>query len=443
MQNIPEINILLSLGVALALYFIGACYVMTNNFPGKSFAIKIFTVAFILRVVAALIIYYSLISLGSDGFVIKDDRAYDRTAIEIDRDLSNHQPGFKKYDSGWKNIAYFNINGFVYHYLNFDTMSSRVLNAFFGALVVLLGYYIMLQLFGYKVARVAAIMMAILPNLIFWSASQVKDPLITLCTMSLIYIMVCKFRSKINILVVVAYLFFMTLLWFLRKDFCFPLIAVSIIWALFRYTLLGRYFNDPRRAVILKMMLMGVFSIPLLIGLGGTGFGGDFIGTMSKFNEMQDGLTSTSGFTRYLRVVTPIDFYKIPPAMAFTAIAPLPAFSLPSNPLQYGGIFYSYINLPLVFMMPFVAVGLFKFRSPKMLFTDELLLRWLPILTWASLSIIYLGVLRYKAALLTYFVMWAAVGWTYRRRFHKELMLVYSVAVLGIIVIIPIAKIFR
>lgn len=442
-MNIPEINVLLSLGVSLALYLLGVCYVMMNKVPGRAFVIKVFSAAFIIRVVAAFVIFYSLVSLGGDGFVIHDDRAYDKTATEISRDLSDHRPGFKEYGSGWKNIAYFNINGFVYHYLNFDTMTSRIMNGFFGAIVVVLGYYIMLQLFGPKSARVAAIMLAILPNLIFWSASQVKDPLITLCTMSLIYIMVCKFRSGINIFVVLAYLFFMSLLWFLRKDFCFPLIGASIVWALFRYTFLGRYFNDPRRTMLVKMIVMGVFSIPLLLGLSGTGYGGDFIGTMSKFNEVQGGLATSSGFTRYLRVVNPTDFYKIPPAMAFTAIAPLPTFSQVKNPIQYGGALYSYINLPLVLMMPFIVVGLLKFRSSNMLFTDQLLVRWLPVLTWISLSIIYLGVLRYKAALMTYFMMWAAVGWTHRRRFKKELMFVYAIAVVGIIIIIPIAKIFR
>ena len=307
MTNVLDINILLSLGVALALYAIGVAYAMMNKVVGRSFAVKIFSVAFVLRVVASFVLYYSLISLGSDGFVISDDRSYDATAKEIARDLGNFRPGFKEYGSGWKNIAYFNINGFVYHYLQFDTMTSRMMNAFFGALIVLLGYYIMLQLFDRKVARVAGVMLALLPNLIFWSASQVKDPLIILCTMSLIYIMVCKFRSGINIFVVLAYVFFMWLLWLLRKDFCFPLIGTSIIWALFRYTLLGRYFNDPRRAMMIKMGVIAVFCMPLLTGLGGSRYGGDFVGTMSKFNEWQGALVSSSGFTRYLRVVSPAD----------------------------------------------------------------------------------------------------------------------------------------
>ena len=78
-----------------------------------------------------------------------------------------------------------------------------------------------------------------------------------------------------------------------------------------------------------------------------------------------------------------------------------------------------------------------------MLFTDELLVRWLPILTWVSISIIFLGVLRYKAALLTYFVMWAAVGWSNRQRYKNQLTFFYAFAAIGMVMIIPIATVFR
>ena len=449
LSSVGNIDIFLSLGVAVGLFFVGILFAVINRVPGQAFTIKVFSLAFILRMAAAFSIYYSLIAVGGDGFVIADDRAYDKTAHQIDRDLTNNRQGFKEVGEGYSNIAYFNLNGFVYHYLGFDTMTSRMLNVFFGAIIVLLGYYIMLQLFDIKLAKIAAVLMAVLPNLIFWSASQVKDPLITLCTMSLIYIMVCKFRSGITLSVVVAYLFFMVLLLFLRKDFCLPLIVVSIIWFVFRYTFFARYFNDPQRSVFMKMGLMFILSIPLILGMISTQSGEELTDTISKFNEMQrelsdsNGMSSSAGFSRYLRVVTPTDFYKLPLAMAFTAIAPLPSFRQVTDPVQYGAVLYSFTNIPLVLMMPFIFVGFVKFKSASMEFTDELLIKWLPMLILASITILYMGVLRYKTALMPYFMMWAAFGWCHRRRYKAHIELTYIGTFIGFFIVLSLATMLR
>jgi len=445
-SNLDDINLLISLPLAVVLLLIGIAYAATNKMPGNSFAIKIFTVAFLVRVISVFAIYYYLVSVGGDGYVIRDDRAYNETALEIARDLRNNRDGFKEVGGGYKNVAYFNLNGFLYHYLSFDTLSSRILNSFFGSIVVLLGFYIMLQLFDGRIAKITAIMMAFLPNMIFWSASQVKDPLIILSTMSLIYIMVCKFRTGINIFVVLSYTFFMYLLWHLRKDFCFPLIAVAVVWALFKYTVLGRYFNNPKRATFMKMGIMSVLALPLLVGLLFTSSGTDFVGTINKFNDMQEGLSQEGtdvGLSRYLRVVSPADVYKLPAAMAFTAIAPLPNFNKPKDPKKYGAKIFSIINISLVLLLPYVAVGFLRFRSPNMMFTDELLIKWLPLLTWVSISIIYMGVFRYKASLLTYFLMWAAVGWRYRKAYNKHLLFMYMGGAVSIFVLLPILLLFR
>lgn len=445
---LDDINIFLSVGVALALYLLGLFYAMSNKTIGRSFAIKIFSVAFLVRVMAIFAIYFSLVSMGGDGYVIKDDRAYNKAALDIAADLENHKPGFKEYGTGYVNIAYFNLNGFLYHYLDFDTLTMRVLNTFFGSIVVLLAYYVMLQLFDFKIARIAAILIAIIPNMVFWSASQVKDPLIMLCTMSIIYIMICKLRSSINIIYFVPYLFFMFLLWHLRKDFCFPLISISIVWLAFRLPMFKRYFDNPRRAVFIKMAAMSVLAMPLLVGLMATSAGEGFAGTMTRFNKVQEayseaGAGQAVGFSRYLRVVSIKDFYKIPPAMAFTAIAPLPTIQKVIDPINLGSKLYSLINIFLVMLLPFVFIGFWKFKSPNMQFTDELLIKWLPLLTWVSISIIYMGNARYKAPLVIYFLMWAAVSWRYRQKYRSSLLLVYAVGIISIFTILPIAAIFR
>ena len=447
---LDDIDILLSLGVAAALYVIGLVLIKLNNQRGGgAFLTKLFTAAFLLRVGAVFGVYFFLISAGGDGYVIDDDRSYNRTALEIAAALEERRPAFKQYGSGFVNIAYFNLNGFLYHYLNFDTLTMRILNSFFGAIAVLLVFKIMLQLFDSRTAKIAAILVAFIPNMIFWSASQVKDPLIILCTMSIIYLLVCRFRRGFSLLSAIAYLFFMFLLWHLRKDFCFPLIAVSLVWIVFRYTAISRYFDNARRATAMKIVILCVLSLPLLLGLGMTGAGEKFLGTIIQFNEFQKALSvpessgTRVGFSRYLRVVSAGDFYKLPPAMAFTAISPLPVFTTNANPASYGTLIYSTANIFLVFMMPFIALGLFKFKSPNMQFTDELLVRWLPLITLASISIIYMGIPRYKASIVPYFLMWAALGWRYRKKNHSLLIMLYGIAVVGVLGAVLLATMLR
>ena len=72
----------------------------------------------------------------------------------------------------------------------------------------------MLQLFDQRIARLAAIMVAVVPNMIFWSVSQVKDPLIIFSTFSIIYILICKLHSGRLALYFIPYCAFMYMLWY-------------------------------------------------------------------------------------------------------------------------------------------------------------------------------------------------------------------------------------
>lgn len=441
-----DIDILLSLSIVGILYLVGMIYIVLNRDYGLGFAAKIFTFSFFLRVASAFAIYYFLIYVGGDGYAIADDRAYNRTAIQIAKQIGRGGIGFKEYDSGFVNIGYFNFGGYMYRHFDFDTMAMRMLNAFVGAMSVIFTYFIMHRLFDEQIAKIAAILVAVIPNLVFWSALQVKDPSITFCTMAIIYIMVCKFRESFSILTILSYFGFMYALWFLRKDFCYPLIAVSIVWTILRFSSLGKFFNNQNKSFLIKMIVMSFIVSPILIAAYFLGIGEDFVNGMIKFNAWQETMlegNTSAGFSRYLRVVSLSDFYKMPVAMAFMAIAPLPTFVFLFDAKEAGNALYAVINLPLIIMLPFVLVGLFKFRSEKMEFIDEILIKWLPLLTWVSITIIYMGVLRYKATLLIYFMMWAAVAWHRRKEYLATILMVYFGAVFGVMAVLPIAKMFR
>ena len=61
---LDDVNVMLSLGVAISLYLIGLAYISTRKFAGRSFLIRIYSFAFVVRLLALFSIYFALLSLG-------------------------------------------------------------------------------------------------------------------------------------------------------------------------------------------------------------------------------------------------------------------------------------------------------------------------------------------------------------------------------------------
>lgn len=444
-----DVDVLLSIAMALLFYIAGMIYVLSIKDKDTKLMAKIFSLAFFLRFIVLYGIYYYLTSIGGDGYVIMDDRNYDLTGRQIAYELSKGFAGFKEYGTGWANIGYFNFTGFLYHYLEFDTLTMRMLNVFLSSLTAILAFMIIKKIFDDQRAKIVGYTIAVLPNLVFWSTQQLKDTAIIFCSMVLIYIMVCKFREKLSFFSIIMYALFLFFLWHLRKNFCFPFIAVSALWLVLRYTKLGIVFKDRKKFKFLKVFVLTGAGMVMLLVLAFTGTGVDFTDSMSNFNDMNKqiaespGAGAAVGFSRYLRVVSPYDIYKLPAAMAFTAIVPLPSFHSLGIPNMAGSALYSIVNISLILMMPFVLLGFFLFKSEKLEFTDELLLKWLPLLTLMGLSVIYMGVLRYKSMLLVYFIIWASMAIHERKKYKTKIILIYLASFFSVALVIPIASIFR
>jgi len=269
---------------------------------------------------------------------------------------------------------------------------------------------------------------ALLPNLVFWASLQYKDTIIIFSSTMLIYLMVCRFRESFNFISVILYAFFMFILWHFRKDYSFPLMGVGVLWLLIKYTKLGVVFDNKKSGAIKYFVLAG----------------SDFMDNMQYYTDAQSQLANTgSGFTRYLRITSPAEIYKLPAAIAFTALAPLPSFSDVFIPDMAGFGLHSMANLFLIMLLPFVILGFFIFKSDKIQFTDELLLKWLPLMTLIMLSVLYMGNLRYKSTLLVYFACWAGLALYERKKLRTKLLLIYFGSFFAIAAIVPVAIIFR
>lgn len=444
MNYAGDINILQSIFVVIIFFSAGLIYISFLKKHDRYTLTKIFTVAFVIRVIAVFALYYYMISVGGDGFLMSDDRKYDRVAKEIAYELSKGKVGYKQHGTGWANIGYFNFNGWLYSNFNFDTISARLVNAFLSAITVILFYLVFETVFDRKRAVVLGYTLALLPNLILWSSQQFKDTAIIFCSAVLLYILVCKFRYKIRIFPLIVFALFAGCLWFLRKDYIFPYLAVIILLVFLKYTNLDKIINSASRSTLPKIAIVGVFGISLLVGMLFTSAGSEFIGTLGQFSEGQHAVVSSGyGFSRYLRILSPADIYKLPAAVAFTAIAPLPSFSYLTDPVMVGSGIHSIANLGLVLGLPFVILGFFLFKDENVLFTDRLLLKWIPLMMLCALSIVYMGNMRYKAAILVYFACWASLAIYDRKRLKGKLLVVYGASLFLIVIIVPIAVLFR
>jgi len=439
-----EIDTEFSLGLTAILYLLGVSYLLSTPKKVRTFEIQIFTLALLVRSGFAFVLYFLLLEWGGDGYVAIDDRRYNAHAILQSNKLAIGLDGYVSYGQGWANIAYFNFGAFLYHHFQFDTMAMRMLNAFFGAGTAILGYRVATELFGQQAGRISAVLLALLPNLVFWSGAHVKDPLIIFCMMIATYILVCKFRTRLNPVSLLVLFCVLFLLFHLRKSFAVPFVGIITMWAVFRYTKVGRFFNNPRKPTFVKIGFMFLLSLPLLFYAQGTTSGEELGQTVTTFNKVQENLAeSGGGFSRYLRIVDVGDFYKIPLAMAFTSIAPLPNFSSSGSPELLGSVVYSFMNIPLILLTPLMFVGLMTLKGSNYTFTDDVIVRWMPVLLWASISLIYLGVLRYKVVLVPYFVVWIAYALSNRRQYRRSIRAIYGCAIAGLLIILPIAAIFR
>jgi len=175
-----------------------------------------------------------------------------------------------------------------------------------------------------------------------------------------------------------------------------------------------------------------------------TSAGSEFVDNMEYYTDAQSQLASSGvGFTRFLRITSPGDIYKLPAAVAFTAIAPLPLFSELMNPDLAGIGIYSIANLFLILFMPFILLGFFMVKGDKIKFTDELLLKWLPLMTLIMLSVLYMGNLRYKSTLIVYFALWGGLAIYERKNIKGKLIAIYILSFIIISFVATYAIMFR
>jgi len=168
------------LGVA-CLCFFGTGWVER---PVRGRLFVLFVMALLLRILASLLVSMLI------GRFYPDENFYLQAGLDITTNLKFPYlfpvSRLIRY-AGSANIGYPLLN--ACHVLLYpDPLLCRITNSFLGALLILPVYGLARSLFNQKIAAVAAVLTAFWPNLIYWSAFNLKDIPVAFCIVLILWL---------------------------------------------------------------------------------------------------------------------------------------------------------------------------------------------------------------------------------------------------------------
>jgi len=209
----------------------------------------------------------------------------------------------------------------VYFIFGRNPLLVQLLNGLMGGVTVLVIYAITAKLFDRSAARWAAIFMAFVPQMVFWSTGMYKDPPILLCIAVSMYAVV-TLREKLSISTLVLFVAAVIALVTLRFY-----VAYFVAFAAFATFAFGQ-----RRGVIRMFFSYALLSV-LLVGALSVAIRRETLeqqATYLSLDRLQvtredQAMWSQSGFGQEYDVSTPVGaLATIPVGLAYLLFAPFP-----------------------------------------------------------------------------------------------------------------------
>lgn len=203
-------------------YYIRTSRVPLYSFDGETYSVTAWYIALLLKGV-------NVLSLSAQ-YIPVDCWVNDRINVII-ASFGGKFPPFSAYGVG----SYAYLLGTFYYIFGYVPMLFRLLNIFINIIAAFLCFNIANRNFGEKSARVAFIIMLILPYHFFYSVSLQRDTIVNfLCILTISLIL--AFRSIDNLRTKIALLLLsclsLTALYILRYSVCYMIIA-SLIFYIF------------------------------------------------------------------------------------------------------------------------------------------------------------------------------------------------------------------
>ena len=227
-----------------------------------SFVRLLVLAAFLMRIIAALILHQIVLGSGRGSFFTRgDEAAYDFVAWQLAQVWSGQLAAVHPSYTYLIN-AYTQTGGVIYLLVGHRAGAMIALNCLFGALAAGVVYLATRRLFGELAARFAGIGMAFFPSLFFWSLFNMKDAMFVLALAVLIWAMTALLQTgKLWWLpVVFASVFVLGSLRFYVQGLLTVLLPVAV--------LLQRRAVFPRRWRTATLVLVGCGALLLFSGSG-------------------------------------------------------------------------------------------------------------------------------------------------------------------------------
>jgi hypothetical protein len=169
--------VVLAAGVLATALALGVSYIVVPR-ETRAVVLPIVTLAILVRVAAAVVVYDGLVAAGRGGFVTGDDGVYADLSNRLARILHGESAPFDYRAESYLIGTFVYLETAVFYVLGPKVLVVELLNAAMGGLLVTFAFDIARRVFtDVKAGIIAAALVACYPSLILWSALNLKDAL--------------------------------------------------------------------------------------------------------------------------------------------------------------------------------------------------------------------------------------------------------------------------
>lgn len=233
------VSLFLGLGAAFVVsVFFLVIYFILKTKPGQDerFIAMVLILAFLVRIAVMCLLHLQSYNEGFGGFISGDDRLYSLKAVKIALQWQglpyNSISDIGGVDYGVNPFTY--MLALFYRLFGASYIDSKFINCLIGALTPLAAYFLAGKIFSNREAKITMLITAFYPSLVHWSIANLRDPLIILIGLVLLYIFASPGKGP----EMVIKIFFAVLLMVLLKNLqilnFYALLASLTIYAMYR-----------------------------------------------------------------------------------------------------------------------------------------------------------------------------------------------------------------
>ena len=390
-----QIALLYIIILILALF---GLYISSRISSETNYLRRLFLSNFLLRVCLVLFLAVKIVPVFR-RHIMGDELNYDRIAHLIAQAWQEgYNPGIRGPAPGF---IYFSAS--IYFLFGYNPTIVKIFNSFIGALIPIFVYIIAKHAYGEgKIAKTAATLVSLLPSLLIYSITQLKE-IHVIFILTFVIGGLMELRRKFSIVLLIAIALVYIDLMFLRFYYCFPLLISAIIYMIICYSPQDR----------IKGVLYGALLL-LLVGLTMDRLGYSLFGLAKQLStiiqykyDAPDSNILYPVFSRFGRIAL------LPISTSYSLLMPNPLwlFFNPYYKIQPISWLFLIDSIVWYILIPFSAYGFFS--SLKNRNNEKLLLCLL------SFSIICLSAIsgqglitagRHKDSVMPFFMIFAGVG---------------------------------